>query len=502
MPPELTEAGEITLDLAHLLLKNQRPQLVLELLQNKENGLQREDPQIAEIFRVRALAWQQLGDKRKTRINQISMLEALHRRLGYNHPVFLREIEQFHQQWINEASVDPEELKSLIAWLRQKRSATVSSLVAEEAASVVQVWYGTNRNATGSVDPFRYYGSVIDELQVGKLKITIPPVHKRSVLETPAFWQRADNPDPRKHIVLESISPLTHDAFAEGCCSDDDKLLFIHGYNVSFHDGALRAAQLAYDLEFPGQALYYSWPSQGNLLGYLSDANNVVASRPSLITYLDLITRGPGRLHIIAHSMGNRYLLEALEIFVRDFPDRTIEKIVFAAPDVDLIEFEVRLESLIGRVNSLTLYSSNSDRALQVSKKVNGRPRAGDAGEQIARIKGINAIDASGVGGDSLKHSYFADADLVLADLMGVIKLDWPPMRRCSIARADGKAYWKIRKNGCRLGPLLAVARFLSIFSDTESAKVELESRRANEPDNAEFWSEVLSLLDTLKLGQ
>ncbi|SIT51767.1 conserved hypothetical protein [Paraburkholderia piptadeniae] len=34
-------------------------------------------------------------------------------------------------------------------------------------------------------------------------------------------------------------------------------LLFIHGYNVSFEDAAMRTAQMAYDLDFAGAPVFF-----------------------------------------------------------------------------------------------------------------------------------------------------------------------------------------------------------------------------------------------------
>jgi len=48
--------------------------------------------------------------------------------------------------------------------------------------------------------------------------------------------------------------------------SSRDALLFIHGFNVSFEDGCRRAAQIAYDIKFPGPVFLYSWPSHASIL--------------------------------------------------------------------------------------------------------------------------------------------------------------------------------------------------------------------------------------------
>lgn len=37
--------------------------------------------------------------------------------------------------------------------------------------------------------------------------------------------------------------------------------VLIHGFNVSFEEAAVRAAQIGYDLKVPGEMAFYSWPS-------------------------------------------------------------------------------------------------------------------------------------------------------------------------------------------------------------------------------------------------
>ena len=54
--------------------------------------------------------------------------------------------------------------------------------------------------------------------------------------------------------------------------------MFIHGFNVSFADAAIRAAQLSCDLSIAGVMAFYSWPSQGTLAGYAADESSIEAS--------------------------------------------------------------------------------------------------------------------------------------------------------------------------------------------------------------------------------
>ena len=161
----------------------------------------------------------------------------------------------------------------------------------------------------------------------------------------------------------------------------------------------------------------------------------------------------------------------------------------------------IRLQSLRDRVDGLTLYGATDDQALKLSRTVNGRPRAGDSGRLLLKADGLTSIDATGIAEDSLGHSYFGDADLVLADIMGAVRLNWPPTRRCSLTSIDERR-WRIAKEGCRVGPLLTATRLVQELGTQQAAISQATTKQANQTDAelSRFWSEVLELLDSLQL--
>lgn len=67
----------------------------------------------------------------------------------------------------------------------------------------------------------------------------------------------------------------------------EEIIVFIHGFNVGFEEAVLRAAQLKYDLKFPGRVVTFTWPAGGDasLLGSLLLKNtyekNLVSARAS-----------------------------------------------------------------------------------------------------------------------------------------------------------------------------------------------------------------------------
>jgi esterase/lipase superfamily enzyme len=452
------------------------------------------DPRTAHAHDLADRAYQTIGDKFAALNSALNAYNAAQARLGPENPSLLGRLKDLEPRI---AKLQPE----LLGAVEQQRKAIEAAQrrapgVRGLEPDAVTVWYGTNRAPTGSPDPATAYGSVPGPLSVGRLKVTIPPNHLAGRIERPSTWSLTLYEDPDEHVVLAELEAMAREAFVQGCCGPDDKLLFIHGYNVTFHDGALRAAQLAYDLEFRGQALYYSWPSQASLLGYLTDANNVVASRPALVEFLDMATQGQGKLHIVAHSMGNRYALAALETFLREHPERRLGRLILAAPDVDRSELAARLPAIQKKTEGVTLYASSKDLALLVSKQVNGAPRAGDANGEPIRLAGLDTIDASAIEADTLGHSYFGDAPQLLGDILGLVRLELDPIKRCSVKPRDISpegSLWEVRTDGCPVEQLRAAGDLIRIHG----ANALLEAQRLFDDaagDELEFWQGVLKV--------
>src|SRR4051812_8412529 len=90
----------------------------------------------------------------------------------------------------------------------------------------------------------------------------------RQALQADAFWQRI-------------TSHLNGVAFDERSA-----VIFVHGYNVSFEEAALRAAQIGFDLSIKGAMAFFSWPSQGTLGGYAVDAATIEASKDVIADFM------------------------------------------------------------------------------------------------------------------------------------------------------------------------------------------------------------------------
>jgi esterase/lipase superfamily enzyme len=382
--------------------------------------------------------------------------------------------------------------------------------------ATVRVFYGTNRAPTGIVKPAEYYGKARGDLQYGYLDVTIPQVHQEAELETQPRWTELfldASEARRRYVLLEKITPLAKDPFLRAlqlqvkASPSKDVFIFVHGFNNTFEDAARRAAQLAYDLDFDGTPLLYSWPSQGSTTAYAVDEAAVGISGRKMAEFLENVVdqSGAAHIHILAHSMGNRALLEALQTYLaKRAPEKRqhiFGQIVFTAPDVDRDYFVDAIEPLRSAADRITLYASNNDYALRSSQFLHGAPRAGTAGDVIIRLAGLDTIDMSGVPADTLGHTYFAANAGAIFDIFRLLWRGDPPPQRCGMSdrKVSGPlAVWVFNANVCKGDDMLEAGVMLKRFGDLAKARVMETMSTLTDPSEKQEWSKVLDRLNGL----
>ncbi|HEY2412742.1 MAG TPA: alpha/beta hydrolase [Pirellulaceae bacterium] len=277
-----------------------------------------------------------------------------------------------------------------------------------------------------------YGGEYTNQVEMGVCDVSIPDIHEEGELEGPSLIRLQIKVDPERHIVLGRVQPLTNQAFFTGLEDELNQkgrnvLVFVHGYNVSFADAARRTAQMAADLKFPGAAVFYSWPSQAHFYKYRLDEKNVELSVEQLKSFLLAVAERSQAttINLVAHSMGNRLLTEALkEIDASSRNQGTLfNQVVLAAPDIDAAVFKNRIApAIVTKAQRITLYASSKDLALYASRQFNsGDPRAGDAGNDVLVIPGIETIDASAGDCSLLGHCYYGDSVSILHDIQQLL---------------------------------------------------------------------------------
>ena len=350
---------------------------------------------------------------------------------------------------------------SLIGFLRKRPgTAQLSSFVALASALAVGAIIHTGQ---ANIEKHGVtYGSQRGQLTRGIAEVTVPDKHSRGVVERPSLLRFEFREDQAEHIVLTRAVELSQGDFQRRLADtvsdspQQDLLVFIHGYNVNFESAVQRTAQIAIDLPFEGVPICYSWPSQGTLLGYTIDENNAAWTVAHLKTFLtDLVNEsGAKSVNVVAHSMGNRAMTAALQQIRWSLPEDApppLDRVVLAAPDVDADLFRRDLApALVDVSRQVTLYASSDDQALIASKQVHGYPRAGESGDHIVVVPGVETIDVSGIDLSLLGHSYYGDSEMMLRDLYNVIYSRLPAAERPALIRrpSDMGVYWQLAQFG------------------------------------------------------
>ncbi|MEW4531320.1 alpha/beta fold hydrolase [Maioricimonas sp. JC845] len=305
------------------------------------------------------------------------------------------------------------------------------------AMSVIRVFYGTNRRAARGIspasDPNDYYTSNSGELQYGFCDVSIPPTHEYGEVERPSIWRLEFSEDPDRHVVLRSIRPTGRDQFMAELQDDvagsthGEAFVFVHGYNVTFAEAARRTGQMAHDLKFDGPPILFSWPSHGDLTGYVADITSAERSVSQVIDFVEAVARDSGarRIHLVAHSMGNRVVTNVLKRLAEESAYREIPRfneVILAAPDVDAETFRHDIApKIVDTADRVTIYASSNDLALRASEAVNRGRRLGQGGSDLTtfpEVRGIDVVDASDVDFSlfDLGHSAYGD------ELLGEIR--------------------------------------------------------------------------------
>lgn len=222
-----------------------------------------------------------------------------------------------------------------------------------------------------------------------------------------------------------------------------DALIYIHGFNVSWHSAVGSALALQTMLRRaktrdPSQSIVvvlFTWPSDGMALpwaSYKSDRSEAAGSgaavgraflkaRDFLADLRDRAKKG-GRelcgqdLHLLCHSMGNYLLQNALTRLYDHTPGdalpRLFEHVFLCAADVDDTSLET--DQPLGRINQIsrnvTIYHNRQDTALVVSDYTKGNPeRLGGAGAAHPALlhNKVHQVDCTPVVHGIVEHSYY-----------------------------------------------------------------------------------------------
>jgi esterase/lipase superfamily enzyme len=320
------------------------------------------------------------------------------------------------------------------------------------------VYFATNRKIKDeTLQESSFTAERSMKLKYGVTVVGVPKHHMTGKVERPTwnYFRGGYNKETDSdHFRIRLLALLTRDEFVDNLRTNSDSvLLFVHGYNVPFNDAIFEAAQIAYDAGFVGSVLVFSWPSAGTWYEYDYDRESAQFSAGDLLSILRVMADeiGDKRIYVVAHSLGNKILVDALQQAALSKTSLHMSELVMAAPDVDKDVFMKRVEQIRSVTNNMTMYASSADKALLASDKKSWGTRIGYIGSRGPNlVEGVETIDVTAVGEDmfGIDHSTYASSLVVLNDLGHLInsKSHQSPLERSPILKSmpdrEHVRYW------------------------------------------------------------
>lgn len=290
-------------------------------------------------------------------------------------------------------------------------------------SSRVDLLVATTR-APSSEPGVLFSGERGDTLQSTELTVSIPPPENRQVGQVQ--WPKQLPPNPTTDFATTRVKALSNPGEIRGWVKQHlprsrRVLIFVHGFNNRYEDAVYRFAQIVHDSRTDVAPILFTWPSRGNVLDYAYDRESTNYSRTQLEEVLRQAARDPlvGEVTIMAHSMGSWLVVEALrQMAMRDGRVApTIRNVILASPDIDVQVFRKQWLELGSQRPQLTLFVSQDDKALDVSRLIGGAvDRLGQINPAAEPYKsdlekaGVTVLDLTALkGGDPLNHGKFAE---------------------------------------------------------------------------------------------
>lgn len=294
-------------------------------------------------------------------------------------------------------------------------------------ASLTDLLVITTRKPSG--DPGTLYSGQRDKaFSLDEIVVSIPPNRKVGDVQ----WPKRLPPDPRKDFATVEARHLapTQEAGSEWLARNlpksRDVLVFVHGFNNTYEDSVYRFAQIAHDSKVDAAPILFTWPSGASVFDYNYDRESTLYSRDGLENLLQILAKDP-RVHevsVLAHSMGTSLAMESLrQMAIRNGRVAPkIKNVILASPDIDVDVFARQFKDLGDKHPNFTVFVSQDDRALAVSRLVAGNVnRLGQINpneepyKSAAQKAGITVIDLTKLDtGDSLHHAKFAESPQIV----------------------------------------------------------------------------------------
>ena len=307
--------------------------------------------------------------------------------------------------------------------------------------------YITFRNKTGSEKASDYFGGGRSTAHAGYCELSNTSLSLlKPIVDNVPFYI------PEDIVTLDAIRQTGLDMLwddVKDSSHGQTPTLYIHGFYVDFERGCRRASQFQKSVGLTGRFLFFSWPSDGAILNYTYDEADLYWSvEPLRQTLLDMNRHfGKGNSNMVAHSLGTRGIFLALVMMAQaEQVDKPLfNQVVLMAADIDAAIFKQYFPLIRPLAKNITVYVSDNDKSLALSRQVHGYPRLGESGDHLDGLTGINIIDVSDMPVRYPSgHVYHLYHKTVVNDLAQLLNEGIPPSQRSNLKQA-GKNYWRLQ---------------------------------------------------------
>lgn len=326
--------------------------------------------------------------------------------------------------------------------IRQQPKPPASPSSSPRSAAPARIYFATNRNDEGDADLSYRFG--IDRnaaLLCGEVGYVPDATRAFGIAHKGGISVAGPS-------TVSGAAPCAKLVSASARASGGTLIVFIHGFNNSFDFAVRRAIAFAQDFGVAGPVLVFSWPSFGEVSGYVYDIGSVNFTRPFVQDLIGALLRESDfrSISVLAHSMGSQIAFQVLEFAKTS--GKPIESVVFVAPDVPRTNFVQGIRLYGTSAKLATMYANENDRALLLSQTVNKQAPAGLGGTFRLTTNGVETVDVSEVDKQwfEINHSHGFDVHKVASDVSVVLRQHAKAsMRNLPSATQDGMTYWLIR---------------------------------------------------------
>jgi len=312
----------------------------------------------------------------------------------------------------------------------------------------VETWEDARRISLSSERTQAYRLRVTDTEEIG-----VMPFSATDFFETPP--SASETAAAGRRFASQINAQLARSA-------NKDIFIYTHGYNVDFDYSTLVSKELQHFLGYQGAFISYNWTATPSRFAYFRDQESALATRRNLRSLIEFLSDNTNarRIHLIGYSAGSRLVFDAAyQIALGAATNARLGKLILIGSDLDRGYFAQAIEDgLLDSVTDLTLYQSQTDSALALSRFIFGRARLGEISEanavgprvraKLRSLDSLNIIDvtkaeASDTGNG---HWYFRSSPWASSDLFLSLLTDMTPEER-GLVRSVGKVVWRFPEN-------------------------------------------------------